>query len=100
VLPREIVWRRKAGFGAPVRSWLGKDLAPLIAELLSEDAIRRRGFVRPEAVRRMWDDNLAGRADFSLRLYALLSLELWCQTFLDRSWSFEHVAPAPLEVPT
>jgi asparagine synthase (glutamine-hydrolysing) len=83
-----------------VRSWLGKDLAPLIAELLSDDAIRRRGFVRPEAVRRMWDDNLAGRADFSLRLYALLSLELWCQTFLDRSWSFERVAPAPLEVPT
>jgi asparagine synthase (glutamine-hydrolysing) len=88
-LPREVVWRRKAGFGAPVRSWLAKDLAPAVDDLLSAATLEGRGLVDPGAVRRLWDDNVAGRHDNSLRLYALLSLELWCRTFLDRSWSFD-----------
>lgn len=33
-------------------------------------------------------------ADNSLRLYALLSRELWCRTFLDRSWSFDAISEA------
>jgi len=28
LLPREIVWRKKAGFGAPIRSWLRGTAAP------------------------------------------------------------------------
>ena len=89
VLPREVVWRRKAGFGAPIRAWLEKDLAPLVDDLLSEGALRRRGLVEPAAVERLRADNAAGRADNSLQLYALLSLELWFQTFLDRPWRFD-----------
>jgi asparagine synthase (glutamine-hydrolysing) len=90
-LPKDVVWRRKAGFGAPVRSWLVKDLAPAVDDLLSRETLRRRGLLDPDAVRRFWDDNVAGRHDYSLHLYALLSLELWCRTFLDRSWSFESL---------
>lgn len=89
-LPKDVVWRRKAGFGAPVRSWLVKDLAPAVDDLLSPETLRRRGLVDPEAVRRLWDDNVAGRHDNSLRLYALLTLELWCRTFLDRRWRFDN----------
>jgi asparagine synthase (glutamine-hydrolysing) len=91
VLPREIVWRRKAGFGAPIRSWLEKDLAPLVDDLLSDETLRARGLLRPEVVRRMRNENVAGAGDYSLRLYALLSLELWHRTFVDRTWSFESL---------
>lgn len=88
-LPKSVIWRRKAGFGAPIRSWLEKDLVPLMDDLLSESAIRRRGLVNPSTVTRLRSENSAGLADNSLQLYALLSLELWCRTFLDRTWSFE-----------
>jgi len=94
ILPREIIWRRKAGFGAPLRSWLVGELAPLVDELLSEQTLRRRGFVDPAVVARLRSENDAGIADNSLRLYALLSLELWCRTFLDRSWSFDAITEA------
>jgi asparagine synthase (glutamine-hydrolysing) len=87
-LPRDIIWRRKAGFGAPIRSWLEQDLAPIVDELLSESALRHRGLFEPAAVARLRADNTAGRADNSLQLYALVSLELWFQTFLDRTWRF------------
>ncbi len=93
-LPRDVIWRRKAGFGAPIRSWLAGDLAPLVDDLLSDATLRRRGLVDPAAVRRLRVDNAAGRADRSLQIYALLSLELWCATFLDRSWSFADAVAA------
>jgi asparagine synthase (glutamine-hydrolysing) len=89
ILPREIIWRRKAGFGAPVRSWLVGELAPLVEDLLSESTLRSRGLVDASVVARLRAENAAGIADNSVRLYALLSLELWCRTFLDRSWRFE-----------
>src|SRR5215207_1604431 len=94
VLPHEIIWRPKAGFGAPLRSWLVGELAPLVDDLLSERALRNRGFVDPAVVARLRAENLAGTADNSLRLYALLSLELWCRSFLDRTWSFEAISRA------
>ena len=96
VLPQDVIWRRKAGFGAPVRSWLVRDLAPLVDDVLSDETLRRRGLVEPGVVRRLRAENDAGVADNSLRLYALLTLELWCRTFLDRSWSWDERLPTPL----
>lgn len=92
ILPREVVWRRKAGFGAPLRSWLAHDLAPALDDLLAPATIRQRGLVDPAAVLALREDNAAGRADNSLRLYALLNLELWCRTFVDRTWTFDDLA--------
>jgi Asparagine synthase (glutamine-hydrolyzing) len=36
VLPVDVVWRKKAGFGAPIRSWLRGPLRPLVNDLLSK----------------------------------------------------------------
>jgi asparagine synthase (glutamine-hydrolysing) len=91
LLPHDVVWRKKAGFTAPVRAWLEDDIAPLANELLSSETITARGLVRREEVSRMRAENSAGVADHSLRLYALISLELWLQTFVDRTWRFEDL---------
>ena len=90
ILPRDVVWRRKAGFGAPIRAWLERDLAPMLDDLLSEETVRRRGLVRPETVARLRADNATGRADNSFQIYALLSLELWLDTFVGRTWSYDN----------
>ncbi|MFL6229008.1 MAG: asparagine synthase (glutamine-hydrolyzing) [Pyrinomonadaceae bacterium] len=83
LLPREVVWRKKAGFGAPVRSWLRGALRPLVDELLSEETVRRRGLFDAAEVRRVVESNLSGREDFSLQVFQLLTLELWQREFLD-----------------
>ncbi len=82
-LPQEIVWRKKAGFTAPLRSWLIRDLSPMVDDLLSEDNVRARGLFEPREVRRIIDANRSGTEDNALRLWALLNLELWQQAFLD-----------------
>ncbi len=83
LLPHDIVWRKKAGFGAPIRSWLRGPLRPLIEDLLSEERIKRRGLFQPREVRRIVNTNLSGREDYSLQVFQLLTLELWLQTFID-----------------
>jgi asparagine synthase (glutamine-hydrolysing) len=82
-LPREIVYRKKAGFSAPVRAWLVRDLRALVEDLLSESNIIRRGYFEYGYVRRLIDDNLSGREDNSLKVFQLLTLELWHRTFID-----------------
>ncbi|MEK6337543.1 MAG: asparagine synthase (glutamine-hydrolyzing) [Acidobacteriota bacterium] len=84
LLPREIVWRKKAGFGAPIRSWLRGPLQPMVEDLLSAETVKRRGLFRPEEVRRLIDANLSGREDFNLQVFQLLNLELWQRQFIDR----------------
>jgi len=83
VLPKDVIWRKKAGFGAPIRSWLRGPLRPLINDLLSEETVRRRGLFTPAEVRRVIDANFSGREDFNLQVFQLLGLELWQQRFLD-----------------
>jgi asparagine synthase (glutamine-hydrolysing) len=84
LLPREVVWRKKAGFGAPIRSWLRGPLQPMVNDLLSAETIKRRGLFRPEEVKRVIDANLSGREDYNLQVFQLLTLELWQRAFIDR----------------
>jgi asparagine synthase (glutamine-hydrolysing) len=84
VLPRSVIRRRKAGFSAPIRSWLVGDLAPLLDEVLSPEAIRRRGLLDPDEVQRIRRANDEQRGDYALQLWAFLTIELWQQAFLDQ----------------
>lgn len=83
LLSPEIAWRKKAGFSAPVRSWLRGALRPMVDELLSEEAIKRRGLFRPAEVRKLIEANLSGREDFNLQVFQLLTLELWHRAFFE-----------------
>ncbi len=85
VLPESVIWRPKAGFGAPLRAWMGGELRPLIDDCLSPATIRDRGLFDPDAVRGLVRDNEAGTADNALRIWALVVLELWQRTFVDRA---------------
>jgi asparagine synthase (glutamine-hydrolysing) len=82
-LPRSVIWRPKAGFGAPVRSWLVGDLRPMVEEVLSPEAVGARGLLDPNEVRRLVKANDVGAEDNALRIWALLTLELWQREFLD-----------------
>jgi asparagine synthase (glutamine-hydrolysing) len=81
-LPRQVIYRPKTGFGAPLRRWLRHELRPLVEETLSASALRRRGIFDPVAVQRLLQDDLAGRVDGAYTIFALMTLELWCRRFV------------------
>ena len=42
-LPKDVIYRPKTGFGAPVRKWINEDMTSLIKDYLSEERLRKRG---------------------------------------------------------
>ncbi|MEZ4423309.1 MAG: asparagine synthase (glutamine-hydrolyzing) [Gemmatimonadota bacterium] len=82
-VPDEVLHQPKAGFGAPHDHWLTHDLAGMVDDLLSFDQIRRRGILRPEAVRTRIEAHRAGDADLAYPVWQLLTLELWMRAFVD-----------------
>src|SRR5215470_5482212 len=84
VLPRDILDRKKRGFGTPMGAWLKGDLAPVLDELLSRRAVAARGFFRHEEIDRLIRAHQANRVDGTDQLLALLNLEVWSRIFLDR----------------
>jgi asparagine synthase (glutamine-hydrolysing) len=83
LLPAEIIYRKKRGFGAPVGSWLRKDLEVLVQDTLSETQINKRGFFDPQAVHGIIAAHHAKRADYTDHLLTLINFELWCRIFID-----------------
>lgn len=97
-LPREVIERKKRGFGAPVGSWLRQDLQPLIQDLLSEEQVRRRGLFHWPAVESILKTHQEQRSDHSDHIFALIALEIWCRIYLDgQDWK---TAPPSLAVHT
>jgi asparagine synthase (glutamine-hydrolysing) len=83
MLPEDILHRKKRGFGAPMGAWLRDDLAPLRETLLSETAVRSRGFLDPGSVRQLIQEHEQNRIDGTDRIMALLNLEVWARVYLD-----------------
>ena len=84
-LPAEITRRTKRGFGVPLARWFRGELRPLAYDTLLDTRARQRDLFRPEAVQRLLDDHVAGRADHGHRLWCLLMLELWLRTHVEAS---------------
>ena len=87
-LPNGITDRAKMGFRVPVGQWLKKELYDLAKKLLLEDErFAARGLLRPQFVAEMMDAHCQGVEEHGSRLWALLMLELWFRTFIDRDGS-------------
>ncbi len=91
ILPASILRGKKIGFNPPVPQWLNHELRPLIADLLSRQAIEQRGMFRPDAVSALLQDHFDGKRDNALKIWGLLMLELWFRMYIDRSWNSEVV---------
>ena len=65
-------------------SWLRGGLRDMAHELLLSGRTLNRGYVRPATVRRMWHEHQARVRNRAPGLWALMMLELWHRTFIDR----------------
>jgi asparagine synthase (glutamine-hydrolysing) len=77
ILPKEIVYRPKGLFSAPLRAWMSRDLAPLVREVVNEGVLVQSGFLHKEALRRLVAEDAAGQKDRSKELWHVLTLEYW-----------------------
>jgi asparagine synthase (glutamine-hydrolysing) len=83
LVPDEILFRPKMGFGLPYALWMRRSLAPLVRETLSPERVRRRGVFDPEATARLMDRFYRGDDNVWRKLWTLFVLEGWAVEVLD-----------------
>ena len=107
-LPREIAWRPKAMFRAPLDSFFARHVPRFVDELLSEPSLRKTGWFNVERVgawrRRMQAGRLGmrQRTIVELGMVGVLTSQLWYHTFIDGSLAdlpSSAASMAPLEAP-
>jgi asparagine synthase (glutamine-hydrolysing) len=80
-LPKEFIYRKKAGLGGPVRYWVAASMGETLDARV--DDLARRGWVDGRAARTLVQEHRRGRADRALACWAMFSLSLWAERFLD-----------------
>ena len=83
LLPRELLYRQKRGFGAPMGAWIKDELSALTRNLLSPAATKKRGLFDPAVVQRTLDLHQSSKEDHTDHLLALLNLEVWSRLYID-----------------
>jgi asparagine synthase (glutamine-hydrolysing) len=83
-IPPALVHRPKQGFAMPVGEWLRGPLRDWAENLLDAGRLAGEGFLRPEPIRAMWGEHLAGRRQFGPHLWTVAMFQAWRET-----WSAE-----------
>jgi asparagine synthase (glutamine-hydrolysing) len=83
-LPREIIHRKKRGFQTPMDEWLQSDLADAAKQLFEEKDSACRRYFNIGYVNELIEAHRRRRENHQRRLYALLCLELWHRSWIDR----------------
>ena len=84
LLPSDILYRAKRGFGTPMGAWLKRELAPVLRGLLAPAVVRGRGLFDPVVVSQLVADHESNRIDGTDALLALMNLEIWSRLYLDQ----------------
>ncbi len=83
LIPDDILFRPKMGFGIPIEAWFRDDLAGYAESVLLSPRAASRGIFRPEAVKALLRRHQTTKVNFGHRLWALLTLELWFREYFD-----------------
>jgi asparagine synthase (glutamine-hydrolysing) len=84
ILPHDILYAKKRGFGAPIREWFRSGLASKIDEHVLSGPLARRELFDPKYVRRLVTEHASGKKDWSFHLWGLLNLGIWYESWIDR----------------
>ena len=91
LIPHEIIYRRKMGFPTPLRRWLREGQADRVFAILRKPDSVVSEYVDREALNRLIAAQQAGTLDATDRLWRLLNLQIWGETFLNgggvQSWN-------------
>jgi asparagine synthase (glutamine-hydrolysing) len=84
-LPPEIIARPKSGMRVPVHFWFKGELKRYARKILGKKSIKNTGIFDPERVRHLLDYNTPeGRARCGLRLWMLITFEIWRRIVIEK----------------
>mgnify|MGYP001416880156 CR=1 FL=1 len=80
-LPKEVIYRSKTGFGAPVRDMIDSEFKPYIDKYLNHEFINKQSIFSSESIRSILDLHRSGKEDYGYTILSLLAIQTWLQQF-------------------
>jgi asparagine synthase (glutamine-hydrolysing) len=84
MLPDEVLFREKMGFGVPLDHWFRNELKDMVYDTLLADKAIQRGYFKRESVKKILDEHVSNKWNWQNHIWNLLMLELWHKMFIDR----------------
>lgn len=83
IIPNEIIYRKKMGFGAPMSEWMKGEFGRYVESAIMRSRLMHRGFFNRPMIERYFADHRRGRNDFSLYLWTLFNLTAWYDYWIE-----------------
>jgi asparagine synthase (glutamine-hydrolysing) len=81
-IPKEIVYRKKKGFGMPIAKWLENELKPFCLDLLSKERINNQGIFNYCFIEKLLKDHFDHKKDNRKLIWTLLVFQMWQDKWL------------------
>ncbi len=83
ILPDEVLFRNKMGFGVPIDHWFRNELKEMAYDVILSERAIARGYFKKEAVKKILDEHTSGKWKWHNHIWNLLMFELWHRMFID-----------------
>jgi asparagine synthase (glutamine-hydrolysing) len=93
IVPNELLYRPKVGFGLPINEWFLTGMGPFVEHAVFSSPLRARGLFDYDYVRKLWKAHQDGRVNYSFNIWSLLNLSLWYEQWIEgRSFGIREAA--------
>jgi len=76
-IPKEMMDRKKMGFGIPIEKWLLNELKPLVQEYFSEKYLNKHKLFNKKNIQDLSQSFFKGRTELYLKIWHLLMFQMW-----------------------
>ena len=84
LIPDEIIYRKKMGFGAPMSQWMKGDFGRQVEQSVARSKLMDRGYFDREHIASLFADHYGGKRDNGLYLWTLFNLTAWYDYWIDK----------------
>jgi len=81
-LPKQIIKRRKQGFGIPIGQWFRGQLKEYMMDVLFNAQTTKSGYLNKKYIENIIKEHMSGREDNGYKIWSLLMFELWFREFI------------------
>lgn len=77
LIPDELIYRKKMGFGAPMADWLRSSFGTRVEQEIKNSSLMQRGFFNMDFIEELFANHRSKRLDTSLQIWTIYNLTAW-----------------------
>jgi asparagine synthase (glutamine-hydrolysing) len=83
-IPKDMMERKKMGFGIPIEKWLREELKDLVHQYLSESALNEHKLFNTQYVQSLLNSFFGGRTHLYQKIWYLLMFQMWYERWMGK----------------